>query len=176
MISLSDDNQADITEAFNSTSRYLDDLLNIDNPYFEGMVNQIYPPELQLNKANTSDTEAPVLDLHLSISYCFVSCKIYDFDIVNFPFFGWRCSTSSLLWSDYFSTYYVSPLQGSGDILFFPLRLCVCGSVGLWVCVSVCLSVTKSCPLYNLITVTDILTKLHTFVKHIETTCHAQEP
>ena len=41
------------------TLRYLDDLLNIDTPYFEGMVNQIYPPELQLNKANTSDTEAP---------------------------------------------------------------------------------------------------------------------
>ena len=58
MTSLSDNNQADIIEAFNSTSRYLDDLLNIDNPYFEGMVNQIYPPELQLNKANTSDTEA----------------------------------------------------------------------------------------------------------------------
>ena len=34
-------------------------LLNIDNPYFEGMVNQIYPPALQLNKANISDTEAP---------------------------------------------------------------------------------------------------------------------
>ena len=32
--------------------------LNIDNPYFEGMVNQIYPSELQLNKANSSDTEA----------------------------------------------------------------------------------------------------------------------
>ena len=42
--------------------------LNIDNPYFEGMVNQIYPPELQLNKANTSDTETPFLDSHLSIS------------------------------------------------------------------------------------------------------------
>ena len=40
----------------------------MDNPYFEGMDNQIYPPELQLNKANTSDTEAPFLDLHLSIS------------------------------------------------------------------------------------------------------------
>ena len=39
------------------TSRYLDDLLNIGD--FEGMVNQIYPPELQLNKANISDTEAP---------------------------------------------------------------------------------------------------------------------
>ena len=76
----------------NSTSRYLDDLLNIDNPYFEGMVNQIYPPELQLNKANISDTEAPFLDLHLSVANGFVSSKIYDkrddfdFDIVNFPF------------------------------------------------------------------------------------------
>ena len=49
-----------IIEAFKSTSRYLDDLLNIDNPYFEGMVNRIYPPELQLNKANTCDTESPI--------------------------------------------------------------------------------------------------------------------
>ena len=75
---LSSDNQADVIKAFNSTSRYLDDLLNIDNPYFEGMANQIYPSELQLNKANTSDTEAPFLDLHLSISNGFVSSKIYD--------------------------------------------------------------------------------------------------
>ena len=66
MTSLSNDNQADISVAFNSTYRYLDDLLNIDNPYFEGMVNQIYPPELKLNKANTSDTEAPFL-VHLSL-------------------------------------------------------------------------------------------------------------
>ena len=75
---LSSDNQVDVIKAFNSTSRYLDDLLNIDNPYFEGMVNQIYPPELQVNKANTSDAEAPYLDLHLSISNDFVSSKIYD--------------------------------------------------------------------------------------------------
>ena len=46
MLSLSDNNQADSIEAFNSTSRYLDDLLNIDNPYFEQMVGQIYPTEL----------------------------------------------------------------------------------------------------------------------------------
>ena len=58
MKDLYSDNQADVIKAFNSTSRYLDDLLNIYNPYFEGMVNQIYPPELQLNKANTSDTKA----------------------------------------------------------------------------------------------------------------------
>ena len=52
MLSLSANNQTDIIEAFNSTSRYLDDLLNIDNPYFEKMVGQIYPTELQLNKSN----------------------------------------------------------------------------------------------------------------------------
>ena len=90
--SLGHDGRAGVVEAFGSTSRYLDDLLNIDNPYFEGMVNQIYPPELQLNKANISDTEAPFLDLHLSVANGFVSSKIYDkrddfdFDIVNFPF------------------------------------------------------------------------------------------
>ena len=56
------------------------------------MVNQIYLLELQLNKANTSDTEDPFLDLHLSISNGFVYSNIYDkrddfdFDIVNFPF------------------------------------------------------------------------------------------
>ena len=94
--------QAEIIEAFKSTSRYLDVLLNIDNPYFEGMANRIYPPELQLNKANTSDTEAPFLDLYLSFSNGFVSSKIYDkrddfdFDIVNFPFLDAYvpCSTS----------------------------------------------------------------------------------
>ena len=57
------------------------------------MVNQINPSELQLNKASTSDTEAPFLDLHLSITNGFVSSKInvkrddFNFDIVNFPFF-----------------------------------------------------------------------------------------
>ena len=75
MKDLSSYNQADVIKAFNSTSRYLDDLLNIDNPYFEGMVNQIYPSELQLDKTNTSDTAAPFLDLHLSISNGFVSSK-----------------------------------------------------------------------------------------------------
>ena len=58
MLSLSDDNQSEVIEAFNSTSRYLDDLLNIDNIFFDSMVNHIYPSELQLNKANISDTEA----------------------------------------------------------------------------------------------------------------------
>ena len=68
MKSLSPDNQAGFIEAFNSTSRYLDDLLNIDNIYFEQMVNRIYPAELQLNKANSSDTKAPFMDLNRSIA------------------------------------------------------------------------------------------------------------
>ena len=73
MLSLSDNNQTDIIEAFSSTSRYLDDLLNIDNPYFERMVDKIYPTELKLNKANSSDTEAPFLDLNWAITKCIVS-------------------------------------------------------------------------------------------------------
>ena len=93
MKSLSDDNQAENIEAYNSTSRYLDDILNIDNPYFKRRVNQIYSPELQLNKTNAhaSGTETLFLDLHLSVSNGFVSTKMhgkrhdFNFDIVNFP-------------------------------------------------------------------------------------------
>ena len=58
MMSLSDDKQADVIGTFNTTSRYLDDNLNINNVYFDNVVSGIYPSELQLNKANTSDTKA----------------------------------------------------------------------------------------------------------------------
>ena len=58
MMSFSDDKQADAIDAFNTTSRYLDNILNINNVYFDNMVSQIYQSELQLYKANTSDTEA----------------------------------------------------------------------------------------------------------------------
>ena len=75
MFSLSDNNQTDISEAFDPTSRYLDDLLNINNHYFKQMVGQIFPTELQLNKANSSDSEAPFLDLNLSITNGIVSQK-----------------------------------------------------------------------------------------------------
>ena len=70
----------------------MDDILNINNVNFDNIVRQIYPSELQLNKANTSDTEAAFLNLHLSFSNDIVSTKIYDkrddfeIEIVNFPF------------------------------------------------------------------------------------------
>ena len=66
--------------------------MNIDNDFFDRTVNRIYPSKQQLNKANVSDTEAPFLDLHLSISDGFVKTKMYDkrddvdIDIVNFLF------------------------------------------------------------------------------------------
>ena len=56
LLSLSDNKQADIIDAFNITSRHLDDILNINNIYYDNMVSQIYPAELRLNKGNTSDT------------------------------------------------------------------------------------------------------------------------
>ena len=55
-----------------------DGILNINNVYLDNMVSQIYPSELQLNKADISDTEALFLDLHLSISNGIVSIKIYN--------------------------------------------------------------------------------------------------
>ena len=64
MMSLSDDKQADVIDAFGTTSRYLDDILNINNVNYDNMVSQIHPTELQRNKTNTSDTEVPFLDLH----------------------------------------------------------------------------------------------------------------
>ena len=93
--------QADISDVFNTASRYLDDILNINNLYFYTMVSQIYPSESsnlikvskgakirnRYNKANTA-----FLDMHLSISDNIVSTKIYDkrddfdFEIGNFPF------------------------------------------------------------------------------------------
>ena len=57
-----------VIEAYNSTSWYLDGLLSIDNTFFDSMVNHIFSSEIQLNKANVSDTEASFLDLYISIS------------------------------------------------------------------------------------------------------------
>ena len=66
MLSLSEDTQSGVIDAFNSTSWYLNDLLDIKHDFFDSMVNRIYPSELQLKKANVSDAEASFLDLHLS--------------------------------------------------------------------------------------------------------------
>ena len=94
MLSLSDNNQTDnVIEALNSTSRSIDELINIDYPHFEQIVGQIYHTKRQLNMANHFDTEAPCLDLSLYKLNAIVSSKIYDkrdgfnFKVVTFRFF-----------------------------------------------------------------------------------------
>ena len=65
MLSPSDNNQADVVEAFNSTLRYLDDLLITDYPYFAQMVCQIYPTELKLKKCKSFRYRSPFFGLRL---------------------------------------------------------------------------------------------------------------
>ena len=78
-------------DMFNDTSRYLDDSFTIDNPEFEKHISDIYPAELQLNKANTSDKETSFLDLNIKVIGSDIDTSVYDkrddfgFPIVNFP-------------------------------------------------------------------------------------------
>ena len=81
----------DLIDTFNETSRYLDDIFTIDNPKFEKHISYIYPAELQLNKANTSDKETSFLDLNRKVIGSDIHTSFYDkhndfeFPIVNFP-------------------------------------------------------------------------------------------
>ena len=81
----------DLIEKFNDTSQYHDDIFNIDNPSFAEHIPVIYPRELQLNKANTSDTEISFLDLNIKVIGSNIHITVYDkrddfgFPIVNFP-------------------------------------------------------------------------------------------
>ena len=64
--------------------------LNIDNPFFDGILNSIYFPELKLIKAYNSDTDTSFVDLHISIVHNVIVSEIYDkgdnftFDIVDY--------------------------------------------------------------------------------------------
>ena len=92
MMYLSAEKQADIIDAFSTTSRY--DILNINNVYFDNLVSLFYHLELQLNKANTSDTEVAFLDLHLSISNVIVSTKF----MINVTILILKLSISHFRW------------------------------------------------------------------------------
>ena len=84
MTSLSDVKQAEIIEAFKSTSRYLDDLLSIDNPYFEGMVNRIYS---LLKTGKNKQRKPPLEDSRQGISFHFRS---------EVPTFHYVCGSNTL--------------------------------------------------------------------------------
>ena len=68
MSNLQKSKRFDLIDKFNDISRYLDDIFTIDNPTFAEYIPDIYPRELQLNKANTSDTETSFLDLKYRIA------------------------------------------------------------------------------------------------------------
>ena len=95
MNDISSDDQVDVIKAFNLASQYLDDLQNIDNPYFEGMVNQIYPPELQLNKANTPRRPSYGVYISQLIRFAQVCSHVDDFNTRN------KCLTAKLLKQGY---------------------------------------------------------------------------
>ena len=94
MSNLHKSKQHDLIDMFNDTSRYLDDIFTIDNPEFEKHIPDIYPTELQLNKAITSDKETSFLDLNIKVVDSDVHISVYDkrddfgFPIVNFPWFS----------------------------------------------------------------------------------------
>ena len=80
-----------LIDKFNDISRYLDDIFTIDNPAFAEHIPDIYPRELQLNKANTSDQETSFLNLNIKVIANNIHTSVYDkrddfgFPIVNFP-------------------------------------------------------------------------------------------
>ena len=94
MSNLHKSKQYDLIDMFNDTSRYLDDIFTIDNPEFEKHIPDIYPTELQLNKAITSDKETSFLDLNIKVVGSDVHISVYDkpddfgFPIVNFAWFS----------------------------------------------------------------------------------------
>ena len=94
MSNLHKSKQYDLIDMFNDTSRYLDDIFTIDNPEFEKHIPDIYPTELQLNKAITSDKETSFLDLNIKVVGSDVHTSVYDkrddfgFPNVNFPWFS----------------------------------------------------------------------------------------
>ena len=91
MSNLQKSKRFDLIDKFNDTSRYLDDIFTNDNPAFAEHIPDIYPRELQLNKANTSDTETSFLDLNIKVIGSNFHTSVYEkrddfrFPIVNFP-------------------------------------------------------------------------------------------
>ena len=80
----------DLIDKFNDTSRYIDDIFTIDNPEFAEHIPDIYPRELQWNKANNSGKETSFLDLNIKFIGNNIHTSVYDkrddsgFPIVNF--------------------------------------------------------------------------------------------
>ena len=84
----------DLVDRFSGASRCLDDIFTIDGPEFAEHISDIYPRELQLGKANTSDKETSFLDLGIGVVGGDIRTSVYDerddfgFPMVDFPWLG----------------------------------------------------------------------------------------
>ena len=78
MSNLQKSKRFDLIDKFNDTSRYLDDIFTIENPEFAEHIPVIYPRELQLDKANTSDKETSFLDLSIKVVGSNIHTSVYD--------------------------------------------------------------------------------------------------
>ena len=78
MSNLQKSKRFDLIDKFNDTSRYLDDIFTIDYLAFAEHITDIYPREIQLNKANTSDTETSFLDLNIKVIGSNIHTSVYD--------------------------------------------------------------------------------------------------
>ena len=93
MSNLPKSKRCDLIDKLNDASQYIDDIFTIDNPAFTDHFADIYPRELQLNKANTSDKEISFFDLNINVIGSNIHTSVYDkhtdfgFPIVNFPWF-----------------------------------------------------------------------------------------
>ena len=94
MSNLHKSKKLDLVDKFNDSSRYLDDILTIDNPEFEQNISDIYPAELQLNKVNARDKETPFLDLNTKVVDDDIHTSVYDkrddwISYCKFPLVEW---------------------------------------------------------------------------------------
>ena len=78
MSNLHNSKKLDLVDKFYDTSRYLDDIYTIDNPWFEQHIADLYPAELQLNKANACDKNTPFLALNIKVAYNDIHTRVYD--------------------------------------------------------------------------------------------------
>ena len=105
MLSLSEDNQSDVIEAFNSTSRYLDDLLNIDSNFFDSMVNRIYPSELRCIRP-ACQIPRPRFWIYIYLYRMVLSRLKFMINEVILILLIFH-SSFGILWCLYFSTYWI---------------------------------------------------------------------
>ena len=82
-----------LAQTFNSSFRYIDDVLSLNNSRFGDYLHRIYPNELEVKDTTDTQKSASYLDLHLEIDNGGrVNTKFYDklddftFPIINFPF------------------------------------------------------------------------------------------